>query len=113
MKPRFALTCPQLSEHSPDQRESLLPATFHQCDPEDLPERRQRIGLSERYRLLHHRLPLTRTAEQQLWYNPLTDLVSEREVAHAHRLAPLPPVLLRPLGFRHAGRQEAVRPGTV
>lgn len=111
--PRFVLTSPQLSKHSPDQRESLLPATFHQRHPEDLPERRQRIGLSERHGLLYHALPLPHTTEQQLWYNQFTHFVDEwleGEAAHAHHL---PAVLLRPLGFRHAGRQEAVRAGAV
>lgn len=79
MKPRSALPSPQLPEHRPDQRESLLPATFHQCDPEDLPERGPRISLPERYRLLHHRLPLARTAEQQLWYSPLSELHPSEE----------------------------------
>lgn len=102
---------PQLSKHSPDQRESLLPATFHQCDSEDLPERRQRIGLSECYGLLHHGVPLPRTPQQQLWYDGITDFIfvnGRSETCPALTVRPTC-LLLRPLGVGHAGRQEAVR----
>lgn len=96
VKPRFALTSPQLSEHRPDQRESLLPATFHQRHPEDLPERRQRIGLSQRYGLLHHGLPLPRTAEQQLWYDPFTDVYSPMVGPRSGPRSPSVPPARRP-----------------
>lgn len=88
-KSRFAFP-PQLSKHSPDQRESLLPAAFHQCDTEDLPERRQRISLSECDSLLYHGLPLPRTTRHQLWYDRFADFVYgrlEREASNAHRLS--------------------------
>lgn len=61
--------CPQLSKHSPDQCESVLPATLHQCHSKDLPEGRQRLSVSQCHCLLHSRLPLPRTTRQQLWYN--------------------------------------------
>lgn len=63
--------CPQLSQHCPDQCESVLPAPLHQRHPEDLPERRQGLSLSQRHRLLHSCVPLPWTTEQQLWYDSL------------------------------------------
>lgn len=67
---------PQLSKHSADQRESVLPAALHQRHSEDLPEGGQRVGLSQRHRLLHYRLPLPRPTHKQLQYDTLYFLPS-------------------------------------
>lgn len=119
-------SCPQLSKHSPDQCESVLPAALHQCHSEDLPEGRQRISLSQCHCLLHNRLPLPWITQQQLWYHTLffhkpqshrlslsnlyvsvvngpgTQMISMGIFQHSPSV-PITCSLLRSVGVRHVG----------